>query len=250
MALLAENLSPVGFGAFKIGRNQGIKYESAYDLPDDRAVDSLLHAVLDMGINLIDTAPAYGISEERIGAALGRRRSEFFLTTKVGESFEDGVASYDFSPKGVRESVARSLRRLRTDHVDLLSIHAHRDDVRVLQEPGLVETLIDLRQRGDTRAIGFSGYTVEANRAALAWADALMVCYHPEDESLAEVMREASAMGRMILVKKGLSSGRIPPARAIPWILSNPAVTSVVIGSLSVDHLRENLRLAREQRRP
>ena len=60
-------LSPLGFGAFKIGRNQGIKYEQAYELPSDKDVSQLLNAVLDAGVNYIDTAPAYGLSEERIG---------------------------------------------------------------------------------------------------------------------------------------------------------------------------------------
>lgn len=246
MALMTANLSPIGFGAFKIGRNQGAKYASAYDLPDDRIVASLLNGVLDLGINLIDTAPAYGLSEERIGTAVAHRREEFFLSTKVGESFDNGVSRYDFTPAAVRASVERSLQRLRTDHLDLLLIHADRDDLRVLREPDLVETLVSLRQTGVTRGIGFSGHSVEATRAALAWADAIMVCYHPEDESLAAVMVEAAAKGRMVLVKKGLASGRIQPSRAIPWILRNPAVTSIVVGSLDMDHLRENLRLARE----
>ena len=73
-----RHVSPIGFGAFKIGRNQGIKYASAYDLPDETAVAALLEGVLDLGINLIDTAPAYGLSEERIGRALGNDRQ---LTT-------------------------------------------------------------------------------------------------------------------------------------------------------------------------
>lgn len=248
MALLTTNLSPIGFGAFKIGRNQGTKYEASYELPDDRTVVTLLNGVLDLGINFIDTAPAYGLSEERIGAAIAHRREEYFLSTKVGESFDNGVSRYDFTPSAVRASVKCSLRRLCTDHLDLLLIHADRDDLRVLREPDLVETLIALRQSGVTRGIGFSGYSVDATRAALAWADAIMVCYHPADESLAAVMNEAAAKGTMVLVKKGLASGRIPPWRAIPWILKNQAVSNVVVGSLDIHHLRENLRLARESR--
>jgi len=242
------NLSPIGFGAFKIGRNQGTKYESSYDVPDDRAVTALLNGVLDLGINLIDTAPAYGLSEERIGVAIAHRRQEYFLSTKVGESFNNGVSRYDFTPAAVRASVERSLQRLRTDHVDLLLIHADRDDLRVLREPELVETLVALRKGGATRGIGFSGYSADATRAALAWADAIMVCYHPEDESLAGVMSEAAAKGTMVLVKKGLASGHIPPSQAIPWVLRNPAVTSIVVGSLNLNHLRENIRLSRESR--
>src|SRR5262245_28620985 len=101
-------ISPLGFGAFKIGRNQGIKYPSGYDLPDESTVSRLLNEVLDLGITYIDTAPAYGLSEERIGRAIGHRRSEFVLSTKVGETFSDGKSTFDFSANGVRDSVTRS----------------------------------------------------------------------------------------------------------------------------------------------
>src|SRR5579862_3678712 len=101
------SISPIGFGAFKIGRNQKVKYSAAYELPSDEQVAALLNGVLDLGINYIDTAPAYGTSEERIGRAIAGRRSEFVLATKVGETFEAGVSTYDFSAAAIRASVAR-----------------------------------------------------------------------------------------------------------------------------------------------
>jgi aryl-alcohol dehydrogenase-like predicted oxidoreductase len=113
-------VTPLGFGAFKIGRNQGIKYPSAYDLPDEASVTRLLNEVLDLGINYIDTAPAYGLSEERIGRAIGRRRSKFVLSTKVGETFADGQSTFDFTERGIRESVERSLHRLKTNVIDIV----------------------------------------------------------------------------------------------------------------------------------
>lgn len=249
MASLKQSLPPLGFGAFKIGRNLGAKYPTAYELPDDRAAHRLLDAVLDLGIRYIDTAPAYGSSEQRIGDALSHRRREFLLSTKVGETFIAGQSRYDFSATALRASVEQSLRRLRTDAVDLLLIHSAPDDGKVLRETDAVETVIALRQSGVARSIGFSGYSEEANRAALAWADAIMVSYHPDDASLAAVLDEADAKGVAVIVKKGLASGRIPPARAIPWILGNRAVTSVVVGSLDLDHLRENLTLAQAARK-
>src|ERR1700753_3497434 len=92
--LILPPVSSLGFGSFKIGRNVGVKYPSAYDLPSDAEVDRLLNGVLDLGCNLIDTAPAYGLSEERIGRSIGHRRDEFILSTKVGESFEDGRSMF------------------------------------------------------------------------------------------------------------------------------------------------------------
>ncbi len=238
-------LSPIGFGAFKIGRNQGVKYEHGYALPSDEEVEKLLNGVLDAGVNLIDTAPAYGTSEQRLGAAVGRRRAEFVLSTKVGETFEDGVSRYDFSAAAIAASVERSLKRLRTDFVDLLFIHSDGDDKKILEQTDAVAALQKLKASGAARFIGLSGKTVEGARAALAWADVVMVEYHMNDTSHAAVMKEAADRGVGVIVKKGLASGKLPAERAIPFVLQNPAVTSMVVGSLSAERMAANAALAR-----
>ncbi|MFH1109044.1 MAG: aldo/keto reductase [Planctomycetota bacterium] len=248
MARLTPTLSPLGYGAFKIGRNVGTKYDQAYELPDAASVERLLNGVLDLGINYIDTAPAYGASEERIGQAISHRRHEFVLSTKVGEFLESGVSRYDFSAAAVRKSVEASLRRLRTEVLDLMFIHADRDDVRIVQQTEVVPTLVSLRDAGLMRGIGLSGYTAEGFQAALSWADAIMVTYHRDDDTLAPVIDEAHRRGLAVIVKKGLASGRLPAAEALSFVLGNPAVTSVVVGSLSLDHLREDLRIAEQVR--
>ena len=127
-------VSPLGFGAFKIGRNEGIKYPQPYPIPSDEEVARLLDGILDMGINLIDTAPAYGTSEERIGQCLASRRSDYILSSKAGEVWKDGHSHYDFSPEAIRRSVEESLRRLQTDHLDLLLLHSDGSDLHVQQD--------------------------------------------------------------------------------------------------------------------
>jgi aryl-alcohol dehydrogenase-like predicted oxidoreductase len=237
-------VTPVAFGAFKIGRNEGIKYPRGYDLPDDAASARLLNAVLDLGINFIDTAPAYGLSEERIGSALSSRRREFVLSTKVGEVFSAGRSTYDFSAVGMRESVETSLRRLRTDAVDLLFLHAHAADVEILEGTDALATLLELKKAGKARAIGFSGKTPAGALRALPDVDVLMVEYHVRDPSHAQVIAAAAATGVGVVVKKGLASGHLPAADAIAHVLGTPGVNSLVIGGLNVDHMRENVRLA------
>jgi aryl-alcohol dehydrogenase-like predicted oxidoreductase len=239
-----QAVSVVGFGAFKIGRNQGIKYSQGYDLPDEATVTRLLDGVLELGINHIDTAPAYGLSEERVGRCLGHRRDEFFLSTKVGEEFADGVSQYRFDEASVRSSVERSLRRLRTGHLDLVLVHAPGNDLEVLRQSPVVETLQALQRAGDVRWIGFSGKTVAAAEAALDWAQVLMVEYHRDDVSHQAVLAEAQRRGVGVLVKKGLASGRLPAAEAIPFVLRTPGVTNLVIGGLSLAHLAENVAIA------
>lgn len=238
-----HDVSVLGFGAFKIGRAEGIKYPTAYDLPSEEDAARVLEGVLDLGVTFVDTAPAYGISEERIGRVLAARRDEFLLSTKVGETFENGVSTYSFTPASIRRSLAASLRRLRTDAVDLLLIHSDGNDEAALASGDAVATLLALRDAGLAASVGFSGKTVEGARTALGWADVIMVTYHASDTSHDAVMHEAASAGVGVLVKKALASGHLPPAEALPFAAAHPAVSSVVVGGLNLGHLAENARL-------
>jgi aryl-alcohol dehydrogenase-like predicted oxidoreductase len=231
---------PLGFGAFKIGRNQGAKYPFPYDLPDESAVEKLLNSVIDLGCTLIDTAPAYGLSESRIGRAIGHRRDEYVLSTKVGETFENGQSTFDFSATGVRSSLERSLRNLKTDVLDIVFIHSNGDDKEIMEETDTVSVLQDFRSRGLVRAIGLSGKTTEGATLALGWADVLMVEYHLQDTTHTKVIEQAAQAGVGVFVKKGLSSGKLNPSDSIRFVLGNPNVTSLIVGGLNFDHFREN----------
>jgi aryl-alcohol dehydrogenase-like predicted oxidoreductase len=123
-------------------------------------------------------------------------------------------------------------------------VHSDGRDAHVLNSTAVVETLIAARAAGHIRCIGFSGKTVDGALAALQWADAIMVEYHLDDRAHEPVMAEAARRDVGVIVKKGLASGRLPPGRAIPFVLANAAVTSMVIGGLDPQHLRENLGLA------
>jgi aryl-alcohol dehydrogenase-like predicted oxidoreductase len=236
-------VSPLGFGTFKIGRNQKIKYPQPYDLPDEATVERLLNGILDLGITHIDAAPAYGLAEERVGNCLSQRRKEFVLSTKVGERFENGESRYEFGRAAVEQSVEHSLSKLQTDVLDVVLIHTPADDVRVLTETPVVETLQQLKAAGKIRAIGLSGKTVEAARMALDWADVLMVEYHIDDTSHADVIAEAARRGVGIMVKKALASGHLPPSQALPFAANTPGVGSIVVGGLSLEHMAENVRI-------
>ena len=233
-------IPPLGFGAFKIGRNQGVKYPGTYELPDQNTVDRLLNSVLDLGCSLIDTAPAYGLSEIRIGKAIGHRRDEFVLSTKVGETFADGKTAFDFSPAGIRTSLERSLRNLKTDVLDIVFLHSSGEDRKIMDETETVSILQEFRSRGLIKAIGLSGKTTDGALQALNWADVLMVEYHLQDLSHAFVIEKAKQKGVDIFVKKGLASGTLPADDSIHFVLANPGVTSLIVGSLNFDHFREN----------
>ena len=237
-------VSPLGFGAFKIGRNQKTHYGYAYNLPSDKATEQLLNGILDLGINVIDTAPAYGLSEKQIGRFLPARRNEYILSTKVGEHFKEGISSYDFGSQAIRESVQKSLRQLRTDHLDIVFIHSSGADLEILNETAAVETLEALKSEGLVRAIGFSGRDTVAEQQSLSWADVLMVEYHCENIDHRDVVCEAGKRGVGVIVKKGLASGKLKPATAIPYVLKNPDICTLAVGGLNLEHFRENTILA------
>jgi len=237
-------VSPLGFGAFKIGRNQGTKYQHGYELPDESEVGELLAAVLELGISYIDTAPAYGLSEERLGRVLSNHAARPVISTKVGETFQDGVSRYDFSPEATRASIERSASRLGRDVLELVFVHSDGNDLVIQDTSGVVETLLTLKAEGRVRAVGFSGKTIEGARRALEWADVLMVEFHGEDRSHEEVIREAHRLGIGVVVKKGLASGHLPASEAIRFVLGHPGVSSLIVGSLNAEHLAENVSAA------
>ena len=94
------DVSILGLGTVKFGRNQGVKYPNSFSLPSDKELSHLLSLAADVGINLLDTAPAYGMSEERLGHLLQGQRHQWIISTKVGEEFIQGQSYFDFSPSG------------------------------------------------------------------------------------------------------------------------------------------------------
>ncbi|MDQ2742685.1 MAG: aldo/keto reductase [Chloroflexota bacterium] len=158
------DVSEIGLGALEIGRDWGIR-DADFGRPPEHDAIALIHAALDLGINFIDTAPAYQLSEERIGKALQGHRQEVYLATKVGEHYDNERGFwYDYGEAAVRASVEQSLRRLRTDMVDILQIHSASADL--IQQGETYEALKRLQDAGHVRFLGMSG-DLEAARAAI-----------------------------------------------------------------------------------
>jgi aryl-alcohol dehydrogenase-like predicted oxidoreductase len=243
---LGREVTVIGWGAFKIGRNEGVKYPTPYDLPSEAEAAALIGEVIAMGIGAIDTAPAYGLSETRLGAALGLSRERIFLSSKAGENFESGRSTHDFSQAAVTASVRRSLERLRTPHLDLVWVHSDGGDEAILREGGALRALAAAREAGSVRAVGFSPKTLAGAMAALddPRTDALMLEFHPRDASMLPAIERAGREGRAVFVKKPLASGHLAPAEAVPWILRHPEVTCVVVGGLNAARLRATAALA------
>lgn len=240
-----RKISVLGLGTVKFGRNQGVKYPGGkgFRLPEDNEISSIIDLCREYGVNLLDTAPAYGTAEERLGAILGKRRDDFFIITKTGEEFEDGVSRHDFSAAHTVFSVERSLKRLKTDRLDCVLVHSSRDDVHVINNTSVIETLARLKEAGKILSFGVSTYTVEGGKRVAEVSDAVMVAYNKEyvDESL--VIAHAAARSCAVLVKKGLASGHVAGDAAgnIRFVLENSGVTSMVFGSLSLANIKSNI---------
>jgi aryl-alcohol dehydrogenase-like predicted oxidoreductase len=242
-------VSPLGLGTVKFGRNTGVKYPTAFALPDDRQARDLLVLAGDLGINLLDTAPAYGTSEERLGPLLAGQRDRWVICTKVGEEFDTatGASRFDFTPAHIRASIERSLARLRTDVLDIVLVHSDGNDTDIIRRQGALETLAMLKAEGKIRATGMSTKTVAGGLLALDHADCAMVTYNRVDTADLPVIESAAARGQGILIKKPLQSGHLAdtagedPVRAgFRHIFAQPGIGAAITGTLSPDHLRAN----------
>jgi aryl-alcohol dehydrogenase-like predicted oxidoreductase len=270
----------LGYGAMELrGQPRGPEI-------DDDTAGRLLNAVLDGGINLIDTSPDYGRSEELIGKHLGHRRDEFFLASKCGCLIEipaDAQPPYphDYSPANVRADVEQSLRRLRTDRLDLVQVHMS-PSVEQLRDNQTVETLQELRKEGKVRFIGMSGILPNLpGQIAMDVFDAFQIPYSAVQRDHEELITAAAATGAGTLIRGGAArgapsedknwrtgplsqpaglgqrnwaasgigdllagSGMTPMEFVLRFTLSHPYLSTTIVGTASPGHLQSNIATA------
>lgn len=195
----------LGFGAMELGGIAG-------PLPEAQ-VERLLHGVLDAGINLIDTAPDYQASEEMIGRHLSKRREEFFLASKCGclvgrqPALRDGKLEHDFSPANVRAGVEQSLRRLRTDHLDLVQVHSSPSRA-VLEAHGTLDAMQQLRSEGKVRFLGMSSVLPDLrDHIAMGVFDVFQIPYSALQPEHEDVIRAAAQAGAGTIIRGGVARG-------------------------------------------
>ena len=146
-------VSALGFGGAPIGFLE----------TDRRQVAELLNTLLDRGVNLIDTAAAYSGSEAAIGEAIGHRRDDYVLVSKCGQAFDD-IEGAAWSAAAIEQTVERALRRLNTDHIDVVLLHSC--DLETLKTGEALGALVRARDAGKVRFVGYSGDNEAAAHAA------------------------------------------------------------------------------------
>ena len=173
----------------------------------DQAAD-VLNGALDAGINFLDTAACYGISEELIGKTVSSRRDEYHLATKAGHARGDGLDGREWSYDTVCDSIDRSLRRLQTDRVETVQLHSC--GIEVLERGDAIRALQDARDAGKTRFVGYSG-----DNEAAHWAvDSGMFQTLQTSFNLVEqrayssgLLEKAAAAGMGVIIKRPIGGG-------------------------------------------
>lgn len=246
-------VSPLGLGTVKLGRDQGVKYPHAFVIPDDREAMAIINLAKDLGINLIDTAPAYGNSEQRLGNLLAGQRREWVICSKVGEEFSSsngGISHFDFTPEHCQKSVRRSLERLKTDFIDIVLIHSDGNDCEIINSYGTLEVLAELKQQGLIRAFGMSSKTVAGGTLAAQKSDIVMASYNVQYTGEKTVLDVCKQLGKACFIKKAFASGHLsknvadPVKHSMDFVFQHPGTTSAIVGTINRRHLVDNVNAA------
>ncbi len=190
-------ISRLGIGLSETGFNLSKAEE-------DQATQ-VLNTALDRGINFLDTAACYDLSEEQIGAAVSHRRSEFVLATKAGH-FLPRNEGEDWTAEVITNSIDRSLERMKTDHVDVLQLHSC--TVEVLERGEVIEALQRARDAGKTRFIGYSGDNENAEWAVNSGIfDTLQTSYNLVDQKARyNLLPAAEKQGMGVIIKRPIGN--------------------------------------------
>ena len=252
----------------------------------DEDAGRLLNAVLDAGINLIDTSVDYGRSEELIGRYVGHRRDEYFLASKCGCPLELPAGTpppypHDYSAANVRADVEQSLRRLGTDRLDLVQVHMSPSRAQ-LDADDTVSTLRELRDAGKVRFIGMSGTLPNLpDHIAMGVFDVFQIPYSVIQREHEDLITAAATAGAGTLIRGGVARGA--PAADKAWrqgpiglaegegqrrwhgsdldgalngmsrmefmlrfTVSHPGLSTTIVGTANIDHLRANVAAAEQ----
>lgn len=273
------NVTTLGFGAMELrGLPRGP------EISDEDAA-TVLNAVLDAGINYIDTSPDYGRSEEHIGQAIANRRHEYFLASKCGCLVGSTPAAagqpnpHVFTAENVRAGVEQSLRRMNTDYLDLVQFHAS-PSPDTLRKEGALDALLELQREGKVRFVGMSGTLPHLpEQVEMDVFDGFQIPYSALQRDHEDAIAQASAAGAGIIIRGGVARGAptdwdrrqnymVPAAVArdrwehahlddlldgmsrmeftLRFTLSNADLDTTIVGTRNLDHLKANVEAAKK----
>lgn len=209
------DVSVVSFGTWQLGGRRW------HDLGSDEA-ERLLHQALDQGVNLFDSSTVYGQridengylqsqAQERLGKAFRKNRDEVYYCVKLGQ-FDEFSHRSDYSPRRMVEEVKQSLRRLQTDHIDILLVHA--PTLEKVEDEKAYSVIATIRDLGLAKAIGYSfeAEPIHAQSALKQPIDVIMLQYNLLEQQCGDVLSQLDRSGIGVLVggpfKRGYLSGK------------------------------------------
>ena len=257
----------LGYGAMELrGTPRG------RDVTETQA-ETILHAVLDAGINYIDTSIDYGLSEERIGRYISGRRSEYYLASKCGclvgapPAPRGQRSPHVFTRDNITAGVEQSLTRMQTDYLDLVQFHAS-PSKQALEEHGALEAVQELKQAGKVRFIGMSSTLPHLlDHVAMGVFDVFQIPYSAVEREHEAVISAASEAGAGIVIRGGAAKGApsadkhegtqwqrwqqvalddlLEDMTAMEFILrftfSHPEMDTNIVGTINPAHLQDNI---------
>jgi aryl-alcohol dehydrogenase-like predicted oxidoreductase len=178
-----QQVSEISLGTVELGLDYGVPVEGEQQRPPEEQAGFLLNQALDRGVNLIDTARAYGTSEEVIGRALKTRRAEYILASKLASINDEGLTDGEVR-RQVKASVTKSLHALQTEVIDILQLHYAPADL--VRRGRVFEAMREVQQAGLVRYLGASTYGEQAPLAVLEDGryDTLQVAFNLVDRRL------------------------------------------------------------------
>ena len=266
------NVTMLGYGAMELrGAPRG------RDINEGQA-ETILNAVLDTGINYIDTSIDYGLSEERIGRYIGHRRDKYFLASKCGclvgaPAAPRGERSpHVFTRENITAGVEQSLKRMKTDYLDVVQFHSS-PSAQTLEDNAAVEALLDLKSAGKVRYIGMSGtFPHLKDHIAMGVFDVFQIPYSAVEREHETAIAAASAAGAGIVIRGGAAKGAPAPDKhtGLQWerwrqarldevlqdmgpvefvlrfTFSHPDMDTTIVGTVNPAHLEANLAALRK----
>ena len=244
----------------------------ARDISDGQA-ETILRAALDAGINYIDTSIDYGLSEERIGRYIAHRRDNYYLASKCGclvgaQPAPRGERSpHVFSRENIIAGVEQSLRRMKTDYLDVVQFHIS-PSRQTLEENGALDALLQLQAAGKVRFIGMSGTLPNLrDHIAMGIFDVFQVPYSAVEREHEDVISRAAEAGAGIVIRGGAAKGApstekqtglqwdrwkraqlddlLDGMTSVEFVLrftfSHPHMHTTIVGTVNPAHLQANL---------
>jgi aryl-alcohol dehydrogenase-like predicted oxidoreductase len=260
-------VSMLGYGAMEL---RGVP--RGRDITENQA-ETILNAVLDSGINYIDTSIDYGLSEERIGRYISRRRDSYYLASKCGclvgapAGTQGQRLPHLFTRENIVEGVEQSLARMKTDYIDVVQFHVS-PSRQTLEENGALDALLELQAAGKVRFIGMSGVLPNLlDHIAMGVFDVFQIPYSAVEREHEAAISKAAESGAGVVIRGGAAKGapavgkqdgmqwdrwrqaRIddlldgmnPVEFVLRFTVSHPAMSTTIVGTVNPLHLQSNL---------